>query len=368
MNFNIEDINLRISNAKSTNELNSIEKEFLARENGKITLALQNLGKLSPDERKSLGAELNKLKGAILQSIKTQEKIILDNEILEKIKNEKIDVTAPANYHSYNKNIGSTHIISETKNLLMSILSKYKFAIYSGDYDIETSYHNFTSLNTDQLHPARQSQDSIYIDSNSIIDDIKNNNDYFSKEENDEFLLRTHTSAQQVRIAKDIIAKHKIQNPESNHYNFKYATMGRTYRNESDGTHSPMFHQVELVAVSKNIFPQDLINMILILLSEFFEIKQEDLKINLRSNYFPFTMPSWEVDLFLPARNSWVEILGAGMIHESVIKNMGLDPSIYKGYAMGAGLERLAMLKNNIQNLRQFFGSNIEWLKYYSQN
>jgi phenylalanyl-tRNA synthetase alpha chain len=253
---------------------------------------------------------------------------------------------------------------------LIDILTKYKFAIYAGDYDIENTYHNFTSLNTYKLHPARQSQDTIYINEESIDEEILKNEKYFKNEEGDfEFLLRTHTSAQQTRIAHNIIEKIKKDHDEEDgeiDFKFKYATLGRTYRNESDGTHSPMFHQVELVAISSNIYPQDLIDMITNFLSDFFEILKEDLKINLRANYFPFTNPSWEVDLFLPSRNSWIEILGCGMIHEKVIENMGLDSKIYRGYALGAGLERLCMLKNNIPDLRSFFESDVEWLKYYS--
>ena len=371
MNFNIEEINKRIQKSLSMQALQEIEKEFLARENGKITLALQNLSKLSPDERKNVGIELNKIKSLLLKSIENQRKIVKENEIFEKIKNEKIDVTAPANYNLYCEKSGSMHLITETKNLLINILHKYKFAIYSGDYDIENTYHNFTSLNTHELHPARQTQDTIYINSDSIDANIRTNEKYFINEKNNEFLLRTHTSAQQTRIAREIITEidaNRDESEDKNVYNFKYATLGRTYRNESDGTHSPMFHQLELVAISTNIYPQDLIEMTTNLLSEFFEISKSELKTNLRTNYFPFTNPSWEVDLFLPSKNAWIEVLGCGMIHEKVLENMGLDSKIYRGYALGAGLERLCMLKNNIQDLRQFFDSDIEWLKYYSND
>ena len=369
MNFNIEEINQRIEKSLSIQELHNIEKEFLAREDGKITMDLQKLGALSQNERKSVGAELNRIKNLIIKSLENQRAIIRENEILEKIKNEKIDVTAPANYNLFYSNSGSTHIVTEVKNFLIDILNKYKFAVYSGDYDIENTYHNFTSLNTHELHPARQTQDTIYINGNSIDEDIRKNEKYFKSEKKNEFLLRTHTSAQQTRIAQGIIAEiDKSSNDEDIDYKFKYATLGRTYRNESDGTHSPMFHQLEAVAISSNIYPQDLIEMIMNLLSEFFEISRNELKINLRSNYFPFTNPSWEVDLFLPSKNSWIEVLGCGMIHEKVIENMGLNSKIYRGYALGAGLERLCMLKNNIQDLRRFFSSDIEWLKYYSND
>lgn len=368
MKFNIEEIKTRVLKCENLEDLQNVEKEFLARENGKITLALQGLGKLSPEERKTAGAELNKTKSTLLTMVDEQRKVIKENEILQKIKNEKIDVTAPANYNMFTQNNGSSHIISETKNALMDILNKYKFAIYSGDYDIENTYHNFTSLNTPELHPARQSQDTIYINGNSIEEDIRLNEKHFKNEFGSEFLLRTHTTSQDTRIAREIIA-----DIDKNHdgdgekiYKFKYATLGRTYRNESDGTHSPMFHQIDLVYVSNNVFPQDLIEMIMNFLSEFFEISKENLKINLRPNYFPFTNPSWEVDLFLPSKNSWIEVLGSGMLHEKVIENMGLNPKIYRGYAFGAGLERLAMLKGNISDLRPFFGCDLEWLRYYS--
>ena len=360
-NFNINDITDEINLCDDLQKLTVVNNKYFSRENGLITNALKAMGKITnPEEKKALAMNLNQLKSTLTELIAKKENLIKDLEIERKINNEKIDVTASANNIIYNS-VGSFHPITKTTNDLKKILNHEGFAIIDG-YNIETSYYNFGAVNTGVLHPARQSQDTIYIDKNTIFDDIKNS-EHFASGDDDEFLLRTHTSAQQIRIAKNIIAKLKEEGVSEDDYKFKYATFGETYRNESDGTHSPMFHQVEVVCISRNLYVQDLIDVILLMLSKFFNISPQELKIKLRSSYFPFTVPSWEVDLFLESKNSFVEILGCGMVHPTVIENMGLNSKLYRGYALGAGIERLCMLKNNIGDLRRFFGADVEWLK-----
>jgi phenylalanyl-tRNA synthetase alpha chain len=367
MNIDIEWAIELINGSKSQKDLHDIENKYLSRENGLITLEMKNLGKLSPDEKKERGKELNELKKTIADAIAKQAEIIENLEIEEKINNEKIDVTAPANYESYNCSSGSIHPITKTINELKEIANEEGFAIFDG-YDVENSEFNFSMLNTHKLHPARQTQDTIYIDKNTICDSIKNS-DHFetSDDEESDFLLRTHTSAQQIRIAKKITEKLRDRGVSPFEYEFKYATFGRTYRNESDGTHSPMFHQMEMVCVSDTLFVQDLIDIMMVILSKFFQISRDELKIRLRPSYFPFTVPSWEIDVFLPSKGEYVEILGCGMVHPKVLENMGLDSSIYRGYALGAGIERLCMLKYGIKDLRPFFGCDLNWLKYQAK-
>ena len=363
MKLDITEIRNEIESCLNFKDLVSLNNKYLSRENGIVSNAMKNLGKISsPEEKKKYGADLNIIKKMIIESISFREKELQDIETENKIKNEKIDVTAPANYIIH-QSIGSLHPITKTINELKKILDTEGFAIFDG-YDIETTYQNFSLLNTDKLHPARQTQDTIYVNKNTINKEIRDS-DYFSAPEDDkDFLLRTHTSAQQIRIAKKIINTLKKENVSKDNYKFKYATLGSTYRNESDSTHSPMFHQVELVCVSPNLYLQDLINVLMVTLSKFFNLSIDELKIKLRSSYFPFTVPSFEIDVFLPSKNEYVEILGCGMVHPSIIEAMGLDSKIYRGYAAGAGIERLCMLRNDIKDLRKFFQPNIEWLQH----
>lgn len=362
MNFNLPGIITQIKGLNIKSELIKLEKEYLARENGHITLALQSLGKLAPDERRKAGAELNQLKQEILKNLKEQETVIDELEIENKIKNEKIDVTAPANYNQWRQESGFLHPISKTIKELSKILTEEGFAIFDGD-DIEDDIYNFSYLNTPKFHPARQMQDTIYVDGQTIDSDIRNSGHFHS----DQFLMRTHTSAQQIRIAKKIIAQidEEQGRPESSEYKFKFATLGKTYRNDNDATHSPMFHQLEVVSVSKDLYARDLMSMLFNVLKKFFDIN--DLQIKLRNSYFPFTQPSWEIDLWLPSKQKWVEVLGSGMIHPNVIKNMGLDNELIRGYAFGAGLERLCMLKYDIEDLRPFFSHDVNWLGYQAK-
>ncbi len=364
MDINLKDIEVAITSARTKEELSSIEKSYLSREGGVITLALQSLGKLPIEARKEEGKRLNELKVSILEMIKVRSAMIEEIEIENSVKKEKLDVTASARYISDLKSSGSIHPVTKTINELGEILNEEGYAVFTG-YDIEDSKSNFTKLNTGLLHPSRQNQDTIYVDATTV-DFSKIEEGYFdlSDEKDDDLLLRTHTSAQQIRIANQIIEKLKSEGVDELSYEFKYATLGRTYRNESDSTHSPMFHQMEIVCVSRNLFAQDLIDCVYMILGKFFNLNLADLKIRLRPSYFPFTVPSWEVDLFLPSKNEYVEILGCGMIHPRVLENMGLNSKIYTGYALGSGIERMCMLKYGIKDLRPMFGSDLAWLKH----
>jgi phenylalanyl-tRNA synthetase alpha chain len=355
-----------IDGCENSKDLQEIESKYLSREHGLLILEMKNLAKLSGDEKREFGKKLNECKVKIINALSSRSLVIGNLEIEAKIQNESIDVTAPANYSSYNGDAGSIHPITKTINDLKKIANEEGFAIFDG-YDVESAEFNFDMLNTHKLHSARQTQDTIYIDKNTISNDIRDSEHFGSKKEcEEEFLLRTHTSAQEIRISRKIIEKLKAQNIQDTDYEFKYATFGRTYRNESDGTHSPMFHQMEMGCVSDTLFAQDLIDVMMVILSKFFKISTSALKIRLRPSYFPFTGPSWEIDVFLPSKGEYVEILGCGMSHPKVIENIGLDSSIYRGYALGAGIERLCMLKYAINDLRPFFGCDLDWLKYHA--
>lgn len=348
-----------IEEIKTTSDLFNFEKMYLSKEGGILTRLLSSLGKMSHDDRKKFGAEINEFKTKFNNFIFELKKKIKHEEINLKINSEKIDVSAPSNRAFYFSNNGYLHPITKTIKIFYSILEKYNFTIMDGT-NIEDDIHNFSYLNTPEFHPARSMHDSIYIDENSI--DESQKKIFLSNN----LLLRTHTSPGQIRISKKILdfVESKYTNYEISDLSFQFASIGKTYRNDSDATHSPMFHQLEMVSLSKQTSVRDLMSMISDILKKFFD--DDSLEIRIRSSYFPFTQPSWEVDLFLKKTNSWVEVLGCGMIHPNVIENMGLDSGKIKGYALGAGIERLCMLKHSISDLRLFYGHNIDSLKYYS--
>ena len=364
-NFNIDEIKQNISLIDKETELFEFEKKYFAVSGGLLSSALANMKNLKPEERKEAGIFLNKIKNEIQNAINDKKKV-LKNKIIEDImKSGKIDVTAPANSMNYNdSDSGFIHPITSTIQRLKDILNSLGFVIKNGQ-DIEDDVHNFDYLNTGPLHPARSMHDSIYIDETSLNDDIRNKIFFHSEK----FLLRTHTSPQQIRIGKHLISK--IENNEEElsieeiEYHFKFATLGRTYRNDSDATHSPMFHQMEVVSIGRHVYARDLMTIMIVFLKRFFE--DDSLQMRIRPSYFPFTTPSWEIDMFHKETGKWVEILGCGMVHPNVLQNMGLGDDHIRGYAFGAGVERLCMLKYGIKDLRPFCTPNTEWLKFQAQ-
>jgi phenylalanyl-tRNA synthetase alpha chain len=356
-------------NIKTENELFIFEKKYFSKENGLLTKALSSLGKLQHEERKKLGIELNILKNKLSNFFIDFTKEIKFQELNKKISSEKIDVTAPSNpllFINQNNNLGYIHPITKTINELHKILIEKNFTIFEG-CDIEDDMHNFTYLNTPAEHPARSMHDTIYIDEKTISNQIMQDNNYFHSKN---LLLRTHTSPSQIRISKKIFDYLKKKNinfdPIANSSSLKlnFASIGKTYRNDNDATHSPMFHQIEAVGISNDMTCRDLMSILADILKKFFN--DDSLEIRIRSSYFPFTQPSWEVDLFLKKTNSWVEVLGCGMMHPNVIKNLGINPEKTKAYAFGAGIERLCMLKNEITDLRILYSHNLPLLKFYS--
>ena len=328
-----------LSKLKSKLDLNQIGqvKSDLFGKDGLITNKFKKISTISESERKKYATELNNIKDEFqdLINLKLSEVEIL--EVNEKLKNEKIDVTLPERPIIR----GKIHPVSQTIDEISSIFSEIGFSVEEGP-DVENEYNNFTALNTPDHHPARDMHDTFYLD------------------EKKQKLLRTHTSPVQIRTML------KGKPP------FKIIAPGRTYRSDSDQTHAPMFHQVEGLHIDKDINMGHLKGCLNYFIKEFFEV--DKIKMRFRPSHFPFTEPSAEVDIGYKIENGkivigegdqWLEILGCGMVHPNVLKNVKVDPDKFQGYAFGIGIDRLAMLKYGINDLRAFFECDYRWLNHF---
>ncbi len=318
------------------NQVNQFKTELFGK-NGKISNEFKKMGSIPADVRKKFASDLNAIKDEIQNLISKKIQEIEIQEINLKIKNEKVDVTLPERSFSQ----GRIHPVSQVIDEISSIFSEIGFNVEEGP-DVENEYNNFSALNTPENHPARDMHDTFYLDKNK------------------EFLLRTHTSPVQVRT----MVKGKPP--------FKIIAPGRTYRSDSDQTHSPMFHQVEGLHIDKNINMGHLKGCLNYFIKEFFEV--DKIKMRFRPSHFPFTEPSAEVDIGYEVKdgkivigegNKWLEILGCGMVHPNVLKNVKVDTLKYQGYAFGIGIDRLAMLKYGINDLRAFFETDYRWLNHF---
>ena len=334
------DVLKKIKSSKSFEDLEKLRLYYLGKK-GLIPEALKGLGSLSIEEKKSKGQELNIIKKEIEEGIKNQRTEIENIEISNRINLESIDVTLPPNISEK----GKIHPISQTIFNIIEIFGSLNYSVETGP-DIESDFNNFTALNIPEHHPAREMQDTFYLEGNQ-----ENN------------VLRTHTSPVQVRTM--LTKKPPI----------KIIVPGRTYRSDSDATHAPMFHQVEGLVVNQNANMVDLKSTLVTFLEEFFEIK--NLQYRFRPSYFPFTEPSAEMDVAytkvnnkikIGEGNDWLEILGCGMVNPVVLNNCKIDSSVYQGFAFGMGIERLSMLKYGISDLRSFFDLNFRWLDHYGFN
>ncbi len=337
---NKNDISKKIRNSVSLEDLEKLRLYYLGRK-GIIPEALKGLAKLSIEEKKSKGQEINIIKKFVEENLRDQKSIIEKSEIEKKINKEIIDVTLPPNI----KTAGKIHPISQTIFNIIEIFGSLNYLVETGP-DIESDFNNFTALNIPEHHPAREMQDTFYLEGNQ-----ENN------------VLRTHTSPVQVRTM--LTKKPPI----------KIIVPGRTYRSDSDATHAPMFHQVEGLVVNQNANMVDLKSTLVTFLEEFFEVK--NLQYRFRPSYFPFTEPSAEMDVAytkvnnkikIGEGNDWLEILGCGMVNPVVLNNCKIDSSVYQGFAFGMGIERLSMLKYGISDLRSFFDLNYRWLDHYGFN
>ena len=326
----------KINNSKNSQEILTINSEIFGK-NGIINTEFKKLGSLTAEEKKNFAANINKAKQELTNIHKVKITEILDQDIIDRIKKEKIDITLPERPFVR----GKIHPVSQTIDEISSIFSEIGFSVEEGP-DVENAYNNFTALNTPDNHPARDMHDTFYLD------------------EKKQKLLRTHTSPVQIRTML------KDKPP------FKIIAPGRTYRSDSDQTHAPMFHQVEGLHIDKNINMGHLKGCLNYFIKEFFEVKK--IKMRFRPSHFPFTEPSAEVDIgyeikdgkiIIGEGDKWLEILGCGMVHPNVLRNVKVDPTKYQGYAFGIGIDRLAMLKYGINDLRAFFDCDYRWLNYF---
>jgi len=320
----------------SLSEVNQIKSDLFGK-NGIISLEFKRIGQIQESERKKFASDLNEIKNILQNQIDFKINKIEELEINEKLNKEKVDVTLPS--RQYLK--GKIHPVSQTIDEISSIFSEIGFSVEEGP-DVENEYNNFTALNTPDNHPARDMHDTFYLDDEK------------------QKLLRTHTSPVQIRTML------KDKPP------FKIIAPGRTYRSDSDQTHAPMFHQVEGLHIDKNINMGHLKGCLNYFIKEFFEV--DKIKMRFRPSHFPFTEPSAEVDIGYEIKDGkivigegdkWLEILGCGMVHPNVLNNVNVDSKIYQGYAFGIGIDRLAMLKYGINDLRAFFECDYRWLNHF---
>ncbi len=315
--------------------LENAKAKYLGK-SGVLTEALKGLGKLSAEERPAAGAAINVVKQAIEAALNARREAILNAAQAKQLAQESIDVTLPARAQSQ----GGLHPVTLTLQRIEALFHSIGFDVATGP-EIETDFYNFTALNIPENHPARAMHDTFYVDINHAQHDDK-------KESN---VLRTHTSPVQI---------HYMENKEPP---LKIIAPGRVYRVDSDATHSPMFHQVEGLWVDENISFANLKGVVQDFLQKFFE--RDDLTVRFRPSFFPFTEPSAEMDMSW--NGGWLEIGGCGMVHPEVFKHVNIDSEKYRGFAFGLGVERLAMLRYGVNDLRHFFNNDLRFLQQFNK-
>jgi phenylalanyl-tRNA synthetase alpha chain len=305
-------------------ELEQVKARYLGKE-GSLTVLLKGLGKLSAEERPAAGARINQVKQGIEAALQQRRDALQQNRLAQKLAAESLDVTLPGR----GTGTGGLHPVTRTLERIEQLFHSLGFASASGP-EIEHDFYNFTALNIPENHPARAMHDTFYIDPQHV--------------------LRTHTSPVQVRYMEE------HQPP------LKIISTGRVYRVDSDATHSPMFHQVEGLWVDEHISFANLKGVVQDFLQRFFE--QDDLQVRFRPSFFPFTEPSAEMDMSW--KGGWLEIGGCGMVHPNVLKHVNIDSEKYLGFAFGLGVERLAMLRYGVNDLRLFYESDLRFLKQFN--
>ncbi|WP_044407512.1 phenylalanine--tRNA ligase subunit alpha [Thiomicrospira microaerophila] len=323
----LEQVKVKISTVQDLPALEQLRVEFLGKK-AQVTQLMKTLGQLSAEERPVAGQLINDAKQAIQQFLTEKKSHLEAAKLAEKLAQESVDVTLPGR----RVDLGGLHPVTRTLRRIETLFARAGFEVATGP-EIEDDWHNFGALNIPETHPARAMHDTFYVDESTV--------------------LRTHTSGVQIRIM------------ENNKPPIRIIAPGRVYRCDSDQTHTPMFHQVEGLIVEKNANFAQLMNLLTDFLRHFFE--DEHLKTRFRPSYFPFTEPSAEVDIAtdLFGEGRWVEVLGCGMVHPNVLQNVGIDPEEYTGLAFGLGVERLAMLRYGVKDLRQFFENDLRFLKQF---
>ena len=331
-----------LAGIEAAGDLPALEKARVASLGKKSPLAqaMKGLGGLDVDARKEAGARLNQVKRKLADAVDVRRQALERAALDRRLATERVDVTLPPRPEAG----GAIHPIGQVLDELIAILADMGFRVVEGP-DIEDDFHNFTALNIPPEHPARQMHDTFY---------------FAADEAGERMLLRTHTSPVQIRTMRAEPPPHRIIAP------------GRTYRCDYDMTHTPMFHQIEGLVIDESTHMGHLKGCLIDLARTFFEV--DDLPVRFRPSYFPFTEPSAEMDIGCSREGGglrigrgadWMEILGCGMVHPKVLEIVGLDPARYQGFAFGIGVERPAMLKYGIPDLRSFFDADLRWLRHY---
>lgn len=333
--------------ASSPADLENAKARYLGK-SGRLTVQLKALGTWAADERKSRGASINAAKQQVELALDARRQAIADAELALQLRSEALDVTLPGRQ----RGAGGLHPVSRTMERIENVFASMGFDVAEGP-EIETDWYSFTALNNPENHPARSMQDTFYVD---------------MKDEEGRWLnLRPHTSPMQVRYARAHARQHAgalgrgEQIPE-----IRVIAPGRTYRVDSDATHSPMFHQCEGLWIGENVSFKDLKVVFRDFFRHFFETDELDLRF--RPSFFPFTEPSAEVDIAFasgPLKGRWLEVAGSGQVHPAVVRNFGLDPERYIGFAFGMGPDRLTMLRYGVADLRLFFDGDLRFLSQF---
>jgi phenylalanyl-tRNA synthetase alpha chain len=330
----------RIAAAESLGDLEALRVAALGK-SGSVTAMLKSLGNMDPETRAAEAPKIHALREKVTDAIASRKSALEAAELERKLATETIDLSLPAP----DSVTGTVHPVSQVMDELAEIFADLGFTVAEGP-EIETQWYNFTALNMPENHPARAMQDTFYLETRAGEDEPR--------------VLRTHTSPVQLRAGENHGAPLYVIAP------------GRVYRSDSDATHTPMFHQVEGLVLDKHITLGHLKWTLETFLKAFFE--RDDIVLRMRPSYFPFTEPSAEVDVgwsmekgrrVVGGQEGWMEVLGSGMVHPRVVANMGLDPDEWQGFAFGCGIDRLAMLKYGMDDLRAFFDGDIRWLKHY---
>ncbi len=314
-------------------ELENAKARYLGKD-GSLTALLKGLGRLSAEERPAAGARINQVKQQIEAALNAKREAIQQRALNAKLAAESLDVTLPGR----GLGIGGLHPVTRTLERIETLFHSIGYDVAEGP-EIENDFYNFTALNIPADHPARAMHDTFYVD--------------------EQHVLRTHTSPIQIRYMQQHMAKYQHLDTMPD---IRIIAPGRVYRVDSDATHSPMFHQVEGLWVGERVSFADLKGVIADFLQNFFETK--DMQVRFRPSFFPFTEPSAEMDMSW--KGGWLEIGGCGMVHPNVLKHVGIDSEKYIGFAFGMGVERLAMLRYGVNDLRLFFENDLQFLKQFS--
>ncbi len=329
-----------IGGAADLERLDAVRVAYLGKK-GEVSLLMRGLGKMAPEERQAVAPALNALKDTLNEAVAVRKSVLEDAALEARLAAERVDVTLPPRPQP----VGSVHPVSQVMEELIAIFAEMDFVLAEGP-DIDTDFNNFTALNFPKGHPAREAHDTFFLEARD--------------EHGDPYVLRTHTSTVQIRTMLAQDAPIRIIAP------------GRTYRCDWDATHTPMFHQVEGLVIDRETHMGHLKGCLMEFAAAFFEV--DAVVSRFRPHFFPFTEPSAEMDvryervggeLRIGQGETWMEILGCGMVHPNVLKNCGFDPEVHQGFAFGMGVDRLAMLKYGMTDLRPFFEPDVRWLKHY---